>query len=188
MSFTEEAIKKNLEKKLEKIKETQEIKAYKSNQTIFPLTSRFNTKTREENKRFRETGWPNGCVYCCPGEVSQSIPPLAKMIVLEMDNDRNQIFAVGRCANKSILNKYKVYEDQNYNRYNYIGKNRIVREEFNTIEEAVFKALDQLCFYGNEHMKRGNGLKAFPTKLLVNCKDVLDIPAFLDNMFTSRFS
>ena len=180
--------RQSIEKKLEKIQEKCEIKAYKSTQIIFPMTSRFNTKTREENKIFREKGWPNGCLYCCPGEVSQSIPPLAKLIVLEMDNDRNQIFAVGRCANKSLPNKYKVYEEQNYNRYNYIGKTRIVREELNPIEEAVFKALDQLCFYGNEHMKRGNGLKAFPTKLLVNCKDVLDIPTFLENMFTSRFS
>lgn len=184
MSLSEEAI----QKKLEKIKEKQEIKAYKSKQHVFPMTSVFNTKTREENNIFRHTKWPNGCVYCCPIEVSQSIPPLAKMIVLEMDNDRNQIFAIGRCANKSLINKYKVYEQQNYNRYNYIGKNRIIREDFNEIEEAVFKALDQLCFYGNEHMKRGSGLKAFPTILLVNCKPVLDIPAFLDNMFTSRFS
>ena len=184
MSITEQAI----EKRIEKIKEKHDIKAYKSEQNVYVMTSRFNTKTREENKLFREKAWPNGCLYCCPGEVSQSIPPLATMIVLEMDNDRNQIFAVGRCANKSILNKYKVYEEQNFNRYNYIGKNRILREELNTIEEAVFKALDQLCFYGNQHMKRGNGIKAFPTILLVNSKHVLDIPAFLDNMFISRFS
>jgi len=180
--------KESIEKKVEKMKEKQDIKAYKSKQTVFLMTSRFNTKTREENKIFRERGWPNGCLYCSPTEVSQSIPPLAIMIVLEMDNDKNEIFAVGRCENRSFLNKYKLYEDQNYNRYNYIGRNRIKRENFNPTEEAVFKALDQLCFYGNEHMKRGNGIKSFTTKLLVNCKHVLDIPAFINNMFTSRFS
>ena len=184
MSLTEEEIEKRIQKKEERIA----IKIYKSEQTIHIMTSRFNTKTREENKQFRENSWPNGCLYCTPGEVSKSIPYMAKMIVLEMDNDKNQIFAIGKCVNKPISNKYKVYNEQNYNRYNFIGKNRILREDLNPIEEAVIKALDQLCFYGNDHMKRGHGLRAFPTKLLINCKDVLDIPAFLENMFTSRFS
>jgi hypothetical protein len=184
MSLTEEDIQKIIQKKEERI----QIKVYKSEQSIYVMTSRFNTKTIEENQIFRETSWPNGCVYCTPGEVSKSVPYLAKMIVLEMDNDKNRIFAVGKCLNKPIPNKYKVYNEQNYNRYNFIGKTRILREDMNPIEEAVLKALDQLCFRGNTHMKRGQGLRAFPTKLLINCKNVLDIPVFLENMFMSRFS
>ena len=105
-----------------------------------------------------------------------------------MDNDKNLVFAVGKCSNKPISNKYKPYDEHNYNRYNFIGKTRILREDMNPIEEAVFKAFDELCFRGNDHMKRGQGLRAFPTKLLINCKPVLDIPAFLENMFTYRFS
>lgn len=182
-SLTEEAN----EKRILKRKTNAAIKHYKQHQSVHIMTSRFNSATRIENQSFREKSWPNGCLYCTPMEVSQSIPPLAKMIVLEMDNDKNQIFAIGMCGNKSIPNKYRVYNEQNYNRYNYIGKHRILRTDLNVTEEAVFKALDQLCFFGNDHMKRGNGLKSFSTKLLINCKSVLDIPAFLDNMFISRF-
>jgi hypothetical protein len=184
MPMTEEAVQEKIRKK----QEAAAIRLYKKSQTNYIMTSRFNTQTKRENQSFREKSWPNGCLYCTPGEVSKNIPLKAKMMVLEMDNDKNQIFAIGMCSNKSIISKYQVYENQNYNRYNYIGKHRIPREELNPIEEAVFKALDQLCFYGNEHMKRGYGLKAFPVKLLLNCKTVLDIPLFLENMFMSRFN
>jgi len=183
MPITEEVIERRIQKK----RETQDIKMFKRNQKIYIMTSRFNTETREENKVFCEKNWKNGCVYCCPQEVSQSIPLQSKLIVLEMDNDLNQIYGIGMCSNKSFINKYAVYKNNNYNRYNYIGKHHILRNELNSLEEAVFKALDKLCFYGNEHMKRGQGLKSFPVKILLNCNSVIDITAFIDNMFKNRF-
>jgi hypothetical protein len=183
MPITEEVIEKRIQKK----HDAQVIRAFKKSQRIHMMTSRFNTETRDENRRFCEENWKNGCVYCCPQEVSQNIPLQSKMIVLEMDNDKNQIYAIGMCSNKPFTNKYSVYQNNNYNRYNYIGKHRIWRNEASPLEEAVLKALDQLCFYGNDHMKRGQGLKAFPVKLLVNCKAVIDLPEFLENMFNKRF-
>lgn len=183
-TFTEEALEKRVQKK----QEAAQIRQYKAQQKVFLMTSRFNTQTRIENQRFREKNWAQGCLYCAPMEISQAIPFKAKLLVLEMDNDTNHIFAIGMCANRALTHKYNVYETNPYNRYNYIGKTRIPRADFTPLEEAVFKALDQLCFYGNDHMKRGNGLKAFPTKLLVNCHKVLDILEFLENMFVRRFS
>ena len=183
MPLTEEAVQEKIRKK----REAAAIRTYKNSRTIYIMTARFNSYTKTENQSFRNTSWQNGCLYCTPGEVSKNIPLKAKMLVLEMDNDKNHIFAIGMCSNKSIVNKYHVYDNQNYNRYNYIGKHRITRDEFNPIEEAVFKALDQLCFHGKGHMRRLSGLKAFPVKLLMNCKSVLDIPLFLENMFISRF-
>jgi hypothetical protein len=183
MSVTKEAVEKRIQKK----QDTLKIQEFKAHQKIFIMTTRFNTQTRGENYKFRKKGWKNGCVYCCPEEVSQKIPLQSRMIVLEMDNDKNQIYAIGMCSNKPFTNKYSVYQNNNYNRYNYIGKHRIWRNEASPLEEAVLKALDQLCFYGNDHMKRGQGLKAFPVKLLVNCKAVIDLPEFLENMFNKRF-
>jgi hypothetical protein len=183
-TFTEEALQKRVQKK----QQAAQIRQYKAQQRVFLMTSRFNTQTRIENQRFREKNWAQGCLYCTPIEISQSIPFKAKLLVLEMDNDANQIFAIGMCANRSFSQKYSVHETAPYNRYNYVGKTRIPRVDFSPLEEAVFKALDQLCFYGNDHMKRGNGLKSFPTKLLINCQKVLDILEFLENMFIRRFS
>jgi hypothetical protein len=182
--MSEEFIKKKLEKKQDNIN----IRNYKLTIRTYLLTSRFNTETRKQNEIYRHTKWQNGCLYCCPEKISQSIPIDSKVIVLEMDNDINKIFGVGMLTNKPIFNKHCVYKDENYNRYNYIGKYRISREDLTNKEEAVFKALDILCFTGNQHMKRGHGLKAFPTKLLMNCSKTLDITQFIENMFKTRFS
>jgi hypothetical protein len=175
-------------KKLEKKQENKNIRNYKLTIRTHLLTSRFNTETIQQNEEYRNNKWPNGCLYCAPEKISQKIPLDSKLLVLEMNNDKNHIFAVGMLTNKPFFNKHSVYKDENYNRYNYIGKYRIKREELSEKEEAVFKALDILCFKGNEHMKRGHGLKAFPIKLLMNCSKTLEITTFIENMFKIRFS
>ena len=180
----EDVIRKKLEKKLE----NKHIRNYKSTIRTHLLTTRFNTETRNENEIYRNQKWPNGCLYCAPEQISQTIPVDSKLIVLEMDNDINKIFGIGLLVNKPFFNKHSVYEDDNYNRYSYIGKYRIKREDLTEKEEAVLKALDILCFTGNEHMKRGHGLKAFPVKLLMNCSTTLDITTFIETMFKTRFS
>jgi hypothetical protein len=184
MSNQEDILRKKLEKRQENIK----IRHYKSTLRTHLLTSRFNTETRKQNELYRNEKWPNGCLYCSPEQISQKIPIDAKIIVLEMDNDTNKIFGIGLLTNKPFFNKYSIYTDENYNRYNYIGKYRIKREDLTEKEEPVFKALDILCFTGNEHMKRGHGLKAFPMKLLMNCSNTLEITTFIENMFKTRFS
>lgn len=183
-SKSEEILRKKLEKKNENI----EIRKFKSEMRTFLLTSRFNTITRRQNEEYRENKWNNGCLYCSPEPISQNIPMNAKLIILEMDNDKNKIFGIGMVINKPFFNKHSVYEDNNYNRYSYLGKNRIKREDLTDRENAVFNALDTLCFKGNEHMKRGHGLKAFPTKLLMNCRNTIDIIHFIETMFKTRFS
>lgn len=188
MSKTSDNVEDIIRKKLEKRKENKNIRDYKKTIRTHLLTSRFNTETRQQNELYRNEKWQNGCFYCTPEKISQNIPIDSKIIVLEMDNDKNQIFGVGMLTNKPFFNKYSVYTDENYNRYNYIGKYRIKREDLNPKEEAIFKALDILCFKGNEHMKRGHGLKTFPIKLLMNCKNTLDITAFIESMFKNRFS
>jgi hypothetical protein len=177
-----------LRKKLEKRQENVKIRNYKSTLRTHLLTSRFNTKTREQNEIYRNEKWQNGCLYCSTEQVSQNIPIDAKLIVLEMDNDMNKIFGLGLLTNKPFFNKHVVYEDRKCHRYSYIGKYRIKREDLNSMEEAVFKALDILCFTGNEHMKRGDGLKSFPIKLLMNCNNTFEITPFIENMFKTRFS
>ena len=181
----EEKIRKQIKQKEENMK----VSMYRKQLNLFLMTSRFNTSTRAENKLFRDKkNWENGCLYCAPEPVAQNIPFHSKLIVLEMDNDMNKIFGVGFLTNKPVIQKYSIYENNNYNRYNYMGKYRISRDDLNENEEEVFKALDILCFTGNTHMKRGQGLRTFPMKLLLRCKEVIDIPKFIENMFICRFS
>jgi hypothetical protein len=170
-----------------KKEENHKIRQFKKTIKTHLLTSRFNTKTIAQNDTYRKKKWANGCLYCSPEQICNQIPIDAKIIVLEMDNDKNRIFGIGLLLNRPYFNKHTVYDDYNYNRYNYIGKYRIKREELNIEEESVLKALDILCFTGNEHSKRGHGLKSFPIKLLMNCKNVFDITDYIENMFKTRF-
>lgn len=178
---------KELEEKLKKREDNKHIKSFKTNIKTHLLTSRFNTITRKQNDVYRNNYWKNGCIYCAPVLVNKEIPQGAKMIVLEMDNDINQIFAVGLLTNKPFTSRFSVYEDHNYNRYNYTGRYRITREQCSEEEEAILQMLDFMCFKGNQHMKRGQGLTSFPVKTLWKLSKDFDLTEFLEKMFQNRF-
>ena len=158
---------------------------YIRNQRHYLLTSRFNSDTWEQNKQFRLEKKID-CIYCSPDPISQHIPIDSVMFILEMNNDSNRIMGIGMVRNRAVVNRYVVYMEGNYNRFNFIGKNRIDRSEMNDREEEVMKAFDILCFTGNKHMKRGQGLKSFPIEMLFNCSKKLDLVDFIREMFKRR--
>jgi hypothetical protein len=55
-------------------------------------------------------------------------------------------------------------------------------------EERIMKVFDILCFTGNKHMKRGQGMKSFPIETLYKCKNTLDLVSFISEMFKTRMS
>lgn len=158
---------------------------YIRNQRHYLLTSRFNSDTWEQNKRFRLEKKID-CIYCSPDPISQRIPIDSVMFILEMNNDSNRIMGIGMVRNRAVVNRHVVYMEGNYNRFNFIGKNRIDRNEMTEKEEEVMKAFDILCFTGNKHMKRGQGLKSFPIEMLFNCSKKLDLVDFIREMFKRR--
>jgi hypothetical protein len=166
----------------------QKVCDYKKELRNFLLTSRFTNSTWFENKVFRETNPMFKCIYCSPDKVSQNIPIESILFILEMNNDTNQIMGVGMVRNHPIVSKFYVYDDGNYNRYVYTGKNRIDREEMSEEEDRVMQIFDILCFKGNRHMKRCNGLKSFPTDMLYRCSKKLDLVKFIGNMFKIRLA
>jgi hypothetical protein len=103
-----------------------------------------------------------------------------------MNNDINQIAGIGLVRNHYYCEKYRVYRNNNYNRYVYPGKQRIDRSEMNARENAVMQIFDILCFTGNKHMKRGQGLKSFPCEILYKYKDQIDLVGFIGSMFKKR--
>jgi hypothetical protein len=93
---------------------------------------------------------------------------------------------IGFIKNKPSTKHYYVYDNDNYNRYSYIGSLRIDREEMTEEEDRIMKVFDILCFYGNHHMKRGQGLKTFPMDMLYRMKEKLDLVKFINEMFKAR--
>jgi hypothetical protein len=151
------------------------------------LTSRFNNETNDENKKYIKKNEKLGCVYCSPEKISKKINENAILFILEMNNDTNKIIGIGMVKNNPICGRYSVYKNGNYNRFVFTGKYRIDRNEMNELEENVMKAFDILCFTGNRHMKRGQGLRSFPSEMLNSIKKVIDLIEFITEMFKKRF-
>ena len=129
----------------------------------------FNNFTYEENKRWREI---NNIItiYNSPIQLPSNINSQSKIYVIEMNNSTNQIEGVGIIKCKQRLDKkYKIYSEQNYNRYTYIGNKRIDRDSF---DEETLKNLEYRLFIGKSdlkptirrgtHLKRGQGIKKVP--------------------------
>ena len=167
---------------------TKHVREYRKNMRKFLLTSRFNTTTWHENESYRKNNPNAGCIYCSPDPISQKIPAESIMFILEMNNDTNRIMGIGMLRNRASPRRIQVYDEGNYNRYVYIGSVRIAREDMTTDEEDVMKAFDILCFKGNRHMKRGQGLKSFPIEMLFNCSRQIDLVEFISKMFKARLT
>ena len=162
-------------------------KNYVNSQTAVLMTSRFTDETKEQNETYKEMNKMKGrSLYGCPGPVSVSILLDIDMIVLEMNNDTNRIVGIGKVKNKPNVGTVNIYENRNYNRYKYVGKYNIRREEMNEEEEILMRVFDNLCFKGNKHMKRGQGLKAFPSELLFRMSPRMNLIEFLQKMFERR--
>lgn len=162
------------------------LRNYHTNLKYTLTTTRFNNSTWSENQRFLDGNPALGCIYPTPEENSSKINVNAPLFVLEMNNEENRIMGVGMVRNRAIVKKYRVYSNENYNRYAYLGRNRIDRGEMTAEEERIMKVFDILCFTGARHMKRLQGIKAFPVDMLYRCSKILDLVEFIVQMFKTR--
>ena len=186
------SINTNQEEAQDKIK----FKQFLANRRSFLLTSRFGSykknniifDTWEENIQFRKKNPKIGCLYGSPDKIAHTIPLESILFILEMNNDINKIMGIGMVKNHSISGKYNTYKDGNFNRYIYLGKYRIDRKDMTEDEDDIMKAFDILCFTGNQHLKRGKGITAYPPHMLYNCIPIIDLVEFISNMFKTRFS
>lgn len=167
---------------------SKQVREYRQSMKHFIMTSRFNSHTLQENREFVERNDTIKCVYCCPDPIAKNIPIDTILFVLEMNNDANKIAGIGLVKNHAFMHKYNVYSERSYNRYVYYGKTHISRENMTEEEERIMKVFDILCFTGNKHMKRGQGMKSFPVETLYKCKNTLDLVSFIAEMFKTRMS
>ena len=164
----------------------KKLKEFRSKMTQMLATTRFNATTLAENVAFRKRNPKVGCVYCCPMAITRKIPEDTVVFVLEMNNSTNRIEGIGMVKNRSICNKYKIYENMNYNRHVYMGRHRIARGEVSEEEGKIMEVLDTLCFKGAKNMKRGQGITAFPVETLYHCSKHLDLVEYVRQMFKRR--
>jgi hypothetical protein len=146
----------------------------KNNTNYYIGMTRFDPNTWTENTKFRAENSIDGCIYASPRSPSMCIPIDSVIFVLEMLNINKKkdidypgkILGIGIIRNRPKPYTFPVYEDRNYNRYLYAGNYRFDRQEADAIQEVMFLKLDEVCFKGKTHLKRGQGITLFPQRLL----------------------
>lgn len=108
-----------------------------------------------------------GCIYGSSKTIQEHIPLKALTIVFEMNNSSNTITGVGYVYNRPYTRKrFKIYEDNFYNRITYIAKLHIDRGSFSPTQLDIIQQMEAFLFYGKGHLKRGQGFTSIPDKYL----------------------
>ena len=147
--------------------------------------TRYNNATWTESRAWRAANPDYACIYKSPVAIKAGIPYEAPLFVLEMNNDTNQIMGVGRIVNEIRADRsYRVYADQNYNRYTYLGRQRVDRAVImqSRINARRIETLERMLFYGARHAKRGQGIDLLPVRIRAN-RHGFNFTQFITSLF-----
>ena len=123
------------------------------------LTTRFTDETLRENLRARDT-YQIPCLYgLCVAISPKHQEPL---YILEMNNTTNELVGIGIITHETRP-KIRIYANPFYNRYIYEGTTHIPANE---IPHSIREAIEEKCFKGRGHLKRGKSMTQFPPKWL----------------------
>lgn len=150
--------------------------------------TRFTNETWDNNQRYCQKKCSKGkIIYNSPKLISNMVPYNTNIIVLEMNNSTNKIMGISIVKNRiKGSHLHKMYSDNNYNRYSYIGTTRISVEDMSMDELEIMLFLENICFHGKTHIKRGQGMSKISDKPFIKCKNIIDVPLFVKNMFLKR--
>ena len=130
--------------------------------------TRYNDKTWAERTAWLAANPEYTCIYKSPVAIKSNIPYESPLFVIEMNNDTNQIMGIGRIVNEIRADRsYRIYADQNYNRYTYLGRQRVDRAGIMQSKQdaGIIETLERLLFYGARHAKRGQGIHELPAHI-----------------------
>ena len=156
----------------------------------YATVTRFNNKTWQENKDFKERNELEGCCYGSPVMIQETIPIGALVYVFEMNNETNKIMGIGLIRNhNNAKKKYLIYSDGNYNRFNYQSKYRLNKNEIENFNKDFLEKIELILFKGYTHMKRGHGIQLITKKKMNELK--ISKNEFLQeikNMFLNKYN
>ena len=76
-----------------------------------------------------------------------------------MNNDTNKVMGIGLIKNKVAIKHHKIYFDNNYNRYTYLGKKWVNSK---LIDDDTLEMIESRLFKGKHHLKRSQGIVEVP--------------------------
>jgi hypothetical protein len=175
------------EKKWEKRELLRKIRTFQKSLRHTLATTRFNNSTWEENHKMRQSNPVAKCIYATPIQITNRVALDSNVFVIEMNNQIDKIMGIGIIKNHPVAGKYSVYSEPNYNRFVYIGKWRIDRDDMSESELAILKLLEAVCFRGINHSKRGQGITMLPVKIQYKSHTLgLNLTESICDMFKSR--
>ena len=149
-------------------------------------STRFNSETLYERDRYIE-GKPFFC-YGTPRKIKEAIPLNKLLFVVEMNNDTNEIIGIGLIRNIISYEPHFIYENQNYQRYVYVGKYRVTREEMEEDKDLI-EIFDLILFKGYSNVKRHSGITIISPKLLIDDRvRGVDLLERVKKMFKNKYS
>jgi len=158
---------------------------------LYIAVTRFSEETFNENYAFNKEKTNNSWVYNSPVPLKSIYDKDDNFIVLEMNNTKNKIMGISIVPNIYECQKYNIYKDPNYNRYGYSGKYRIDCSSFTSEEmDIVINHLENICFKGKRHLKRGHGIQVLSNKnvnLYLRQHDDVALLRPLQHMFMTRY-
>ena len=161
----------------------KECSAYRSNQRAFLFTTRFNDQTFTQNRKFCKK-YNKKSLYCNPHPLPANVPSGGTVYVIEMNNSKDKIVGIGKIKNNLKYNVYNVYEEEFYNQNHFEGEERVDSDEFLETEKEFINSLEQQCFFGRGHLKRGHRMLSFPQAKLGTCmKNGLDVIGTIEKIF-----
>lgn len=131
-------------------------------------TTRFTDETLSENIAFKTKYQIKGVIYPCPMAITSKLPLGVSIIVIEMNNSRNQITGISYITNKCVFDVKNVYSHTTFNRYVYTGRYFVSRDTLSKIDIQLVLQLDMLLFKGRTHQKRLQGISLLRDKLMTD--------------------
>ena len=144
--------------------------------------TRFNNETLYQRKLWCDRHNFTGSIYGSPVKINSKILPETRLIVLEMNNSINKIVGIGIVYNKLRYNnhKYKIYSDNNYNRYIYKSDKSFDISSIEKLDKQIIEQLELLLFKGRRNYKRGQGIQRLP-EFIRQLKSI-DIEQFINRL------
>ena len=124
----------------------------------------FDDQYRELYDWKNTNGYEKKAIYGCSIRIKEQVNINKFIYVIEMDNTNNRILGISRIKNRVWRDKiYNIHQHRRYNRIIYRGKYRIDCSDFMDEELYFIHILEDIMFYGKDHIKRGRGIQELPT-------------------------
>lgn len=131
--------------------------------------TRFNNETYKQYSKYCENYKEKKCIYNAPVKFNDKTRENDDIYVLEMNNSLNKIMGIGKISRRMYTRKHKIYEDMNYNRFSYEGKEHISCDNFPDDLRENIEKIEKVIFYTKGHIKRGHGIQELPNNAYRVC-------------------